>query len=273
MLIMGKVKKDEKASKAVATKADAQVPAELMGQMESQAAAGMEGTDTTCFAIPFLRILQSNSPQLDSTDGAYIAGAKIGDLFDTVSKECFDGEEGVLVVACAFKKSFVEWGDRESGGTFVGEYPAESNILTETHKNEKGKDELPNGNTIADTRSHFCIMVHPETGDMRPVVIAMSSTQIKKSRAWLTNMRSIMLDGPNGKFNPPTFGQLFRATSTPEENAKGKWRGWKIESEGFVDPGMYTKGGEFHGQVQAGRARIAYESTEAPTETTEEGPF
>ena len=48
--------------------------------------------------IPFIRILQALSPQLNKQDSLYIKGAEQGDIFNTVNQEIYKADEGVIVV-------------------------------------------------------------------------------------------------------------------------------------------------------------------------------
>lgn len=85
------------------------LPAVLMEGFEGDAGGGMEGTDFDSFAVPFLVVLQSMSPQCKKSDGAYIEGAEEGMIFNTASGEVFDGEEGVMLVPFAYRRAI----DRE----------------------------------------------------------------------------------------------------------------------------------------------------------------
>jgi len=44
---------------------------------------GLEETTTEDFAIPFIRVLQPMSPQLQKQHGSYVQGASAGDLYNT----------------------------------------------------------------------------------------------------------------------------------------------------------------------------------------------
>ena len=80
---------------------------------------GLEETTTEDFAIPFIRVLQPLSPQLQKQQGGYVEGASAGDLFNTVTGEFYDGEKGISVVPCAYSKKYIEWIPREKGGGLV----------------------------------------------------------------------------------------------------------------------------------------------------------
>ena len=62
---------------------------------------GLEEATSEDFAIPFIRVLQPLSPQLQKQNGNYVENAIAGDLYNTVTGEVHDGEIGILVVPCA----------------------------------------------------------------------------------------------------------------------------------------------------------------------------
>ena len=57
---------------------------------------GLEEASAGDYAIPFLRVLQSMSPQLKKSDGQYIAEAQEGNFFNSVTNKVYDGDTGVL---------------------------------------------------------------------------------------------------------------------------------------------------------------------------------
>src|SRR4051812_43302379 len=72
--------------------------------------------DRSSIQIPFLRILQSNSPELDPEEAKYIEDAKLGQIVNTVSGETFKAVELIPVFHYA---TFVEWKQRDAGGGYV----------------------------------------------------------------------------------------------------------------------------------------------------------
>jgi hypothetical protein len=81
----------------------------LNNRYVEDAGAGFEDADANAYAIPFLQILQSGSPQCKKSDGAYIKGAEEGMFYNTVTQELYDGDEGVVVIPCHYMQRFVEW--------------------------------------------------------------------------------------------------------------------------------------------------------------------
>ena len=242
--------------------------------MSADAGAGMEGASADSFAIPFLIVLQKGSPQVDETSGAAIEGARQGMFFENVTSKLFDGKTGVTLIPCAYKRVFVRWAGRDAEGGFKGEFTAEKIAemrekgqvvemdgrlfapLADGSVNEKKSDRF------SDTRNHYCLLIDPNTGFTTQVLLSLSSTQIKKSKALMSMLASVKKPGPNGLFTPPTFGLMVRATTIPESNEKGSWMGIKFDMAGDVsDPYIYQAAKAFNQSVARGAVAANYEAT------------
>jgi hypothetical protein len=67
---------------------------------------------------------------------------------------------GIEVIPCFYKLEYLEWPDRKEGVSApVNTYPADSDILTKTKRDEQNLDRLPNGNYVQETASHFVVRV------------------------------------------------------------------------------------------------------------------
>ena len=113
------------------TKTEVVIP-DLSSLLEEEAGAGLENLSTEDMQIPFIRILQALSPQLNKQDSLYIKGAEQGDIFNTVSQQVFKSDEGVIVVPCFFEKKFLEFALRSSGGGFIRELSPDDKDITIT---------------------------------------------------------------------------------------------------------------------------------------------
>jgi len=247
-------------TKQVAKKED-NLPAMAM-DFQADAGAGYEEADKDAYAIPFINILQALSPQVDESDGAYIEGAKPGMFFNTVTNDIFSGD-GVEIIPVHFSRGYIEWGLRENGGGFKAEHSVAdaSALLKESVRDEKNRDVLPNGNHLVDTRNHYAI-IKTESG-WAPVIISMTSTQIKKSRKWMTAMNQIQINDGDRPYNPPMFANLYKMSTVKEKNDQGSWFGYKLERQGFVeDNNVYQLAKQFREQILSGEAKAAHESVD-----------
>ena len=87
------------------------------------------------------------------------------------------------------------------------------------------------GDYIEETHQHFVLLVNDD-GAAETALIAMKSTQLKKSRKWNSMMMSRQIQGKNGPFTPPRFGFVYNLKTTFEENSKGSWHGWEMSVDG-----------------------------------------
>jgi hypothetical protein len=253
----------------VATKEDAPL-AVSDAELHQFAGQGAEFS-TDDLAIPFLNVLQDNSPQIKKREGKYVEGAEAGMLFNTVSNELFDGEEGVEVIPCAYQRNLVEWVPREQEGGFVASHDPESGILQQAIKNERGQDVLPNGNYLANTANHYILLLSPTYG-LTQAVLSMTSTQLKKSRRWNTQMVSRTLTVGDEVKPYPSFAFAYRLRTMSESNAKGSWFGYDISGQRPVIRSELTMGAAFHTAVMSGTVK-ARPQEEATTTTTDDVPF
>ena len=212
-------------SKEVAVTAD-KLPAEMLSELAADSGEGFENTTADDYAIPYLSIAQSNSPQLKKSNGKFIDGLEQGQLFDTVEGSFF---EGVNIIPVYRERYYVEWVPRDSGGGFVERHAIESDIIAQTTPNEKGRDILPNGNEIIDTVYLYSLIVGDD-GINRPVVISFARTSMKKYKNLMSRARNIRIEGPNGPFNPPLFSHIYTMKTVTETSKAGEeYFNWEID--------------------------------------------
>ena len=200
---------------------------------EEMSGLGFAETTTQDMSIPFLRILGNQSPQVDESDGAYVEGAKGGMLYNTVTNTVTSGKEGMLVVPCYYNRRYVEWKPRTEGGGYVASYLPDDPIVPTAVRNDKNEEVLPNGNLLTNTAQHFVLLV--EGDQYSRCLITMSSTQLKKSRRWLSQMNAMTAMGKSGPYTLPMMSQFYTLTTVPEQNDLGKWYGWAIARERQLD--------------------------------------
>ena len=164
--------KTETAAPPVAAELLPKVPAGAVTEapdFSGDAGAGMEGASQESFAIPFLSVLQKGSPQVDEAGGMALEGARQGMFFENVTGRMMDGKAGITVVPAAYRRVFLRWAPRETGGGFKGELaPEEVAALRASGKivDLDGKlfFPLPDGTVspqrcdrVADVRNHYVL--------------------------------------------------------------------------------------------------------------------
>lgn len=268
--------------KAVAEKRNTSVIAGI--NFEKHAGAGLEQTDKDSYAIPFLAVIQRNSPQVDEANAKFIPEAKPGMLMNTVTGELIDGKTGVTILPCYFQRRFIRWGARGSDSSgFKGEFTVEAaqkiidagevtphngKLLYPTKDGELDKEKC---DSLSDTRNHFCLLLQPD-GSYKQVLLSLASTQIKKSKQLITLLDEVKVQGKNGKVTPPTWVNRVKLVTVPESNDKGSWYGVKVELDGFIDQQEhYEAGAKFYEAVASGDVNINYDSV-AGTENYDSVP-
>ncbi|EEW5864227.1 hypothetical protein D7012_005356, partial [Escherichia coli] len=179
--------------------------------------------DADAYAIPFIVVLQKMSPMVDEDDPKHVPGAKAGMLYNTVTGELYDGKKGVQIIPCAFKRTFILWGGRESDDKgFKGEFTKEhvdAEVAAGRAVEINGKVFVPDENGkvhekkspyYADTRNHFVILLNEETGEFGSAMLSLTSSMIKPSRMLMTALQQKKVQTPQGLKTPPTFMNIVR---------------------------------------------------------------
>lgn len=207
------------------------VSAGLMDMFEAEAGHGVENATQDDMSVPYLRIAQSGSPEVDSTEAAYIEGLKVGDFFLTSDKSIYPAA-GIDLVPCFFRSIWIEWTPRQEGSdqSFVAIY---DEMPPEAQSNGSGGFVMLNGNTLAKTAEWYCLLIEAD-GTAQQVVMSLSSTQYKKSRGLMSLIKKIRVQGKAGMYNPPSYYNVIRCSTVAESNSKGKWRGWLFTIKGKI---------------------------------------
>ena len=233
---------------------------------EDMADKGFEQMGANDLALPFLKVLGQLSPQVTQGDPAFIADARPGMIFNSVTQDLFDGQKGIEIVPCYYKLEYLEWPDRQEGANApVNTYPADSDILSQTKRDEQNLDRLPNGNYIQETASHFELRVE-EGIPQESALMSMKATQRKKSKMWNSMMRSVKEKRSDGKgfYTPAMFTQRYLLNTVLEKNAKGTWYGWKISHVGPVQNQITLDAAMgFYDSCMKGNVNVKYENESA----------
>ena len=238
----------------------------VANMFEADANQGSQNITQDDLALPFLKVLGQLSPEVNERDGKHVEGAKPGMILNTVTKEIYDGTEGINVLPAHYERKLVEWQDRgDSKGAPVAIHNAESDIMSKTTRDKSYKDRLPNGNYIENTANHFVILL----GDSpTTALISMKATQLKISRKWNSMMMGIKLQGKNGLFTPPTFSHIYKLKTVQMSNDKGTWFGWDVSQVGPIqDKGVYEIAKNFADRVGTGEVEAKPENQEEPKKT------
>jgi len=217
----------------------ANLPASI--NLEESAGQGQENVTARDLKLPILKILYANSPVLDESDGKYLEKAKQGDIYNEVTGSLWKGKDGIIVTPCLYINTFNEWKDKGDSPGRPIKIHTDPSIMTDTKRSEDNKDRLPNGNYVEDTGNHFVFILDKNYLPQEQSLIAMKSTQKKKSKTWNSMMQTRRMPGKKGYFRPPTWATTYRLTTTKESNSQNSWYGWVVEFDKFLEPAKFPK--------------------------------
>jgi hypothetical protein len=258
-------------ARAVAKKSNAQL-AEVHDLFLADAGSGVDDLGSEDLAIPFVKILQKMSDELDDLDNA-----KAGDIINSVTKEVTKGKNGIRVIPCAYRLEWIEWEPRGTGtGAPFAIYHTGDQIPA-TERSDDNKDMVVDGagRYLERTAQHYVLVVD-EDGMTQQALLPMKATQFKKSKQWNSAIKSIkMKDGNGNLFTPPRFSHIWKMTTVSEENKNGSWHGWQIEKDEVIsDPDVYAEAKHLAQSIQAGEVKVQHvREDEGSTSSDEDTPF
>jgi len=184
---------------------------EKVNYLEEHEGEGFENLTAADYAVPFLRILQLLSPQVNKNSPDYITGAEPGMFFNTVTEKLYGNE--VNLIPLTFQKVWLEWlPDR---GGLTGKHEPYS---IKINKSDFSNWKTPGGNTISECLLFYCLVIgHLEDG---PLVFSLFSSGIKHGKNWNTQIMLTHL--PNGK-KAPYFSSVWKLKTVLNKNQMGEW--------------------------------------------------
>jgi len=265
---------------------------------EEDVGKGMQNISNDERKVPFIRILQSNSPELEEGGTRYLPNAKAGMFFNTSTKQLYNE---LIVIPAARDHKFIEYTPRAIGGGFVAVHKPDDQLILMLRAKHGKFGKLPrdvtkrdkdgqalDGTEIVESFELYSICIDPATGAMFRAIISFQSTQIGKYQGFIDRYDSIQYQTPDGKtIKPPLWAHKWLFKTGNEKNKKGSFKGFVIglaakkddgsdaaPIESFIkksDP-LYIMGKEFNAFVEAGKAEVDYSTAgvdEAPKEEVE----
>lgn len=233
--------------------------------MAEDAGAGAEFIGMNERTIPFLTILQNGSPEVQKGGPEQIKGAESSDFMNTLTKQIYQGNvaevsdkpgegkgRGLLVLPVQFKVKDIEWirrDDKGGGGGLVQiwgddqSYKTNGQFVFDAKRNRWANPEK-NSEVSAHYETYGIVVGSFDKDDNliqepMPAVISMKGSQVKKSKAWNSQliMRRMMVKGKS--LSAPLWYDAWRLMSKFEQNDQGSWFGYVIslyEPEGMPAP-------------------------------------
>jgi hypothetical protein len=235
----------------------------------AEGGGGLSDFQQSDFLIPYVRIIQALSKELQRNHAKFIQGAAQGMFVNSATRKLYDGEKtGILAVPVGFGHRYMAWRPNNAGPAYdMGDDATKFNSI---EPNDEGKRIDSEGNELTDALQFFTLLVNPETFEWEVAVLNFSGVQAKKGRGWATTINNRMERFPVGH---PKAGQLFRPniwfyaykiTTVPESNDKGSWYGFSIEEGPKVKD--LTNGREIYQAASELRKRIDANEVKAAIE-------
>lgn len=259
---------------------------------EEDRGAGISNIDPNERKVPFVRILQTNSPECEEGNTKFMPNAKAGLFINTATKQLY---KSLIMIPCARDHKYIEYIPRAIGSGFVGVRKPDDPIVlmlrakqgkfgklsyNVTKRDQQG--QALDGTEIIESFEVYAIFIDPETGGKFRGIASFSSTQIGKYQALVDRADSFEYRVADGSVvKPPFWAHKWIMTTAQEKNKKGSFKGYVLgllakKADGsddlpiksFVsmkDP-LYAMGKEFCKFVEAGKAEVDYSTAaeEAP---------
>jgi hypothetical protein len=227
------------------------VPAELLEYAKRDAGQGVS-TRPEDQLMPFLRVLQSNSPMCSKRDPAFIEGAQAGCFFlRGAINPIRDGEAGIVAQICALERVFVEFRPLRQGYVATHTEPPADVVQRELH--EEGRTKLAlvrmsNNHVVQDTRQLYILV------EGSPYVLPCTSTMHTFAKQLNGDLRQRL--HPETNETLPAFLHKYKFVTVPVANALGRWFGLRFAYVDSVSPVEYAAGRRLHQIVMNGKARV-----------------
>ncbi len=193
-------------------------------------------------AVPYLYVLQTNSPQVNPDHAKYIKGATAGMLYLTNLEKVYDGRDvGLTIVPCYYERLVTEWTPRSAGGGLVASHDPDAEIIKFAKPKEvDGKEMLvlPNGHQLVETAYHYFLAKLPDLGSWVQCIAPFKSTALKISRRMNSNISTTMI--PNTDIKAPRFLFQWQMTTIKEQKDQYVWSSPKLEKGKMVTADVYA---------------------------------
>ena len=247
------------------------------------------GTDEA--GIPFIKILQAQSPQVMGPEGK-IDGAAAGLFLNTGTEEL---SKSITIVPAIRQHVYVEWRAKKAGGGIVGTHQPGSDIVEaaiaanaasiaagepsrkKQAKMKFGEFYTPEGNELSETFYVFAVVLDENDTPSGFVVVPFNSTAIKiYKKKFINRVRYCMVDDGTGrKRNPPMFAHRVTLTTAQESNDDGTWFNYSIQfavdnnvqqSLMLPDNAAYQAGKDLKSMVDGGEAEADLTKADSGTD-------
>lgn len=223
--------------------------------------------------LPFLRVAQKGSPQVDEDKPEYIEGLKPGHYFNTVSGESYG--DVLKVQVHGYFQNYTIWKGEKGSGEFQGMMTPEEFRAFEKENtlNRDGGDYIHtlDGENLRYTDTRNFIVTLPDHEEDGILIYPMSSTGIKAARKWNTLNNGRRINGRPAK----RYTTLWEIKTAGFEKNGYTWKQTStIKALGWVTPELAETGKAFEDFVRSIRETgVKYNEGENHTEEAVDSDF
>lgn len=189
-------------------------------------------------SIPYVYVLQSNSPQVNPESEKYIEGAKPGMIYVTALEKVFEGkQEGLPFIPCYFEARINEWISRDAGGGLVNTYMPDDPIMNKAKPSDRGIPILPNGHLLVQTQYHYLLTWIPTEESWIQTVMPVKSTGLKNARKMNRDIATMKVPGTTTK--APRFLYKWTMKTMRQQKDQNIWSNFLFIQGDIVSKPQY----------------------------------
>jgi hypothetical protein len=224
--------------------------AERPSWVPEDSSKGSEDVTINDLVLPRVDVLQALSPQIKKTDPQYIPHSEQGIIFNTVSGELYGSQ--ITIVPVVFRREFIIWQSRKSGGGFRGSFPT-----AEEAEEERQNLENPNDHEVVETHVNFVLIIHPN-GRTEEAVLSWSKSKRKVSRKMNSLVQMV---------NANRYARAYKLTAIPVIGPKGEYWSFDVGALGFVTKPVYDRAEASYEAIRRGERSVQHDQNEAEAES------
>jgi hypothetical protein len=203
--------------------------------------------------VPFIYLLQANSPQCLKGHEKHIPGAEAGAIWLRNDPDpLISGEQGMDFQCCYFSKDWVEWlPDR---GGLVGRHPdrpEDAEFVSEQGDDgtERQVWRRPNGNQVVETRYHVGL-VHRVGKPPEPYTLPLTSTGHTVSKQWTTAQNK--LEGGRAEW----YDVIWTLHTVLKRKGSNAWYQYEVAFNRWATEEEAEEGKNLHDAFASGTKRM-----------------
>ena len=180
--------------------------------LDQYAGQGYEDFSANSYQVPFLKIAQPLSPEIDSHNDNYIQGLEAGQFFNSLTKKNYGST--INLIPIRQKEVWLEYAPNR--GPFRGVHEPGS-IQTTGDIYDKGLKTL-DGNDITDALVFYCLISDEIASGL--IIFTLYGSGFGHGKTWNS---LIMTSKTSSGKQAPYFGSVWELTTSYNANDKGKW--------------------------------------------------